>query len=529
MKLLLINTPYTAGTEDGTAPHPEPIDIQQAGSLTEALAALRAGLFDFVIADAASLADPTVRLRETIDATQGPACHLIFAVERDGEFPVEAIHDGTDGWVAVPLSDQTLREWVEAYRQLDVDIMQRRADLRRRDEEIATLVAISNLITSNLEFTPLLAAISMETSKVLDADRTTIFLYHAEDHELEAAFAEGLGSNAIRMPIDLGIAGHVATTRQMMNVEEAYRELWFHRTIDEQTGYRTHSVLCAPLISPTGTIVGVAECLNKRHGLFTPADEHILAMLSPLFAVAIENAQLYGDLQEEVRQNERMTTEKIRSERLAMVGRMAGAVTQDIAGPMEDIVTYAADLGLEDLGAEERNATCQAIEGIVDRLVELAQELLDFSRGTVELAKERYTIAELLNAVQMQVDAHGATPQARIDASAAQTEAVMVDLNKLANTLASVITISSHLARTPLDVGVGLSDGALNVRITGLPASEVTEFMRVLDDPFAGKDIEHGTGLKIAIAKRVIGAHGGTLTPQPDGVTIQFPGLQTGG
>lgn len=529
MRLLLINTPYTPAASSELAPSREPVEIRQVGSAAEALTTLSRELFEFVIVDAASLTDPEHRLRKAIDATQGPACPLILAVEQDGEFPVEVLQDGMDGCVEVPLTEQALRDWVAGQRQLDVDIMRRRTDLRRQDEEIATLVAISNLITSNLEFTPLLAAISGETSKVLDADRTTIFLYDTEHHELEAAYAEGLGPNAIRMSANLGIAGHAATTRQVLNVEDAYREPWFHQEIDEQTGYKTKTVLCAPLISPAGTLVGVAECLNKRHEPFTPADEHTLTMLSPLFAVAIENALLYRDLQEEVRQNEQMTAEKIRSERLAMVGRMAGAVTQDIAGPMEEIVTYAAHLGREDLAADVRDTTCQAIQGVVDRLVDLAQELLDFSRGSMEVSKDQYTIGEFLSYVQALVNNTALTHQPAIDTQLEPAGTIIVDATKLSKALAYMIIISATLAQHPLSVVVGSGEAEFEVRITGLPEPVVAEFMQVLDDPFAGKDSGQGMGLKIAMAKRVIGVHGGTVVQRPDGIIIQLPGLFTGG
>lgn len=529
MKLLLVKTPYTPAALEGTVPRREPVEIRLAGSYTEALTALQAELFDFVLVDAASLTDSDGRFRKTMNTTQGPACHLILAVERDGEFPVDAIQDGVDGCVETPLSDQTLLDWVEAQRQLDVDIMQRRADLRRRDEEIATLVAISNLITSNLEFTPLLAAISIATSKVLDADRTTIFLYHADHEELEAAFAEGLGPHAILLPSKLGIAGHVAMTRQMMNVEDAYREPLFHDKIDQQTGYKTQTILCAPLISPNGTLVGVAESLNKRHGRFTPTDEHVLTMLSPLFAIAIENALLYRDLQEQVQQNEQMTTDKIQSERLAMVGRMANAVIRDIASPMEEIVAYAAHLGREDLTTGERDATCQAIEGIVDRLVDLAQELLDFSRGTGELAKDHYTIEEFLHRIQMLLNDTPATQQTRLETTMEKTAAIVVDAGKLAKALAYVVIVSVSLARTPLSVVIGSGDEELEIQVVGLPESVVTEFMQVLDTPFAGRDTEHGIELKVAMAKRIIEAHGGTVVQRSDGVMIRVPGLHTGG
>ncbi len=72
---------------------------------------------------------------------------------------------------------------------------------------------------------------------LLDADRCTLFLLDAERGELWSKVAEG--SKEIRVPVTKGIAGHVVTTGELLNIKDAYQDSRFNPEIDKRTGYRT--------------------------------------------------------------------------------------------------------------------------------------------------------------------------------------------------------------------------------------------------------------------------------------------------
>ena len=50
-----------------------------------------------------------------------------------------------------------------------------------------------------------------------------------------------------RIPADQGIAGHVATTGQILNIKDAYSHPLFYRGVDDSTGFRTRNILCFPI------------------------------------------------------------------------------------------------------------------------------------------------------------------------------------------------------------------------------------------------------------------------------------------
>lgn len=528
MKVLLFSTPGSVQL-DPAALQIDALELRVAGSLDEGLQALHDDHYDGVILDVTSLGDSVYHVKDAFHTTQSPACHLILGVSRDDDMPVDVLTDGVDCCIEFPLRASTLQEFIFTRQQIETDILQQRAELRRLDEEIATLIVISNIITSNLEFVPLLAAIAHETSKVLDADRTTIFLYDKDRNLLEAVYAEGLGPYSITLPTTQGVAGHVATTRHMINVEDVHQNPLFYDEIDKETGYITHNILSVPLISPIGDLIGVAECLNKRDGGFTKSDEYILSMLSPLYAVAIENALLYRDLQAQVHHNEQMTADKIQSERLAVVGRMANAVTKDIVDPMEEIVRHAAQLGRENLTPEERGVTCQAIERIVDSLVDMAQELLDFSRGSLELSKDYVTIDELMRRVHTLLENTATERAVTIDTEGDPSRSMVIDLDKFARSMSRLMFVLHQLESAPLSLVIKRDDDNITLTITPLSTTSLNEFMSILDHPFSGTTIDHDMGIKIAVAKRVIDDHGGTFIQQPDGLRIRVPATPTGG
>jgi putative ABC transport system ATP-binding protein len=122
-------------------------------------------------------------------------------------------------------------------------------------------------------------ACTLKVGQLLNADRATFFLVDREHGELWTKVAEHDGDRPleIRMPIGVGIAGHVARTRTLLNVPDAHSEPLFNREVDAGSGYRTRSVLCAPILDEAGEASAVVQLLNKSGDLpFDDTDERRL-------------------------------------------------------------------------------------------------------------------------------------------------------------------------------------------------------------------------------------------------------------
>ena len=112
----------------------------------------------------------------------------------------------------------------------------------------------------------ILEAFTLKIGQILHADRTTIFMVDWDKQELWSKIAQGEGEDRleIRVPVGKGIAGHVAASGECLNIADAYSNELFNRTTDQETGYRTYSILCIPVFNKTQeTVVAVVQLLNK--------------------------------------------------------------------------------------------------------------------------------------------------------------------------------------------------------------------------------------------------------------------------
>jgi signal transduction histidine kinase len=98
---------------------------------------------------------------------------------------------------------------------------------------------------------------------------------------------------SIRLKVGHGIAGHVARSGKPLHVKDAYKDPRFNPEWDVLSGYRTRSILAAPMKNHLGRTIGVVQVLNKRRGDFTEVDKVILAALSTQAAVSIDNSRLF--------------------------------------------------------------------------------------------------------------------------------------------------------------------------------------------------------------------------------------------
>jgi CheY-like chemotaxis protein len=146
-------------------------------------------------------------------------------------------------------------------------------------------------------FDDLLDFLAREAVGEMAADRSSIFLLDEARNELWSRVALGMNEQVIRFPADRGIAGHVATTGELLNVPDPYADSRFNPNVDRETGYRTRSILCGPLRARDGRIVGVIQVLNKRgDGPFLAGDVRRFERVMSRCALAIENALTYDEL-----------------------------------------------------------------------------------------------------------------------------------------------------------------------------------------------------------------------------------------
>ncbi|MEO0031556.1 MAG: hypothetical protein RIS94_1314 [Pseudomonadota bacterium] len=176
---------------------------------------------------------------------------------------------------------------------------------RIRSKEMAFLELVSD-INSEFDLSRLLERAVAETTRMLDAERATIFLHDSATGTLFSRVATGGDIAEIRFPAHLGIAGAVFTSGQTMNIPHAYADLRFNPAFDRQTGFFTRSILCVPIVNKEDRTIGVTQILNKKGGSFTDEDEQRLKAFTAQIAIALENSKLFDDVQRMKNYNDSM-------------------------------------------------------------------------------------------------------------------------------------------------------------------------------------------------------------------------------
>jgi adenylate cyclase len=176
---------------------------------------------------------------------------------------------------------------------------------KARAQELAFLDIVAD-ITSQIDLDQLLQRVMTEATRMLGAERSTLFLHDDKTGELFSRVAMGPKIGEIRFPDHAGIAGNVFTTGKTVNIPHAYADLRFNTSFDKQTGFFTRSILCTPLINKHGVIIGVTQALNKSGGPFSAEDESRLKAFTAQVAIALENAKLFDDVQKIKNYNESM-------------------------------------------------------------------------------------------------------------------------------------------------------------------------------------------------------------------------------
>jgi two-component system, NtrC family, sensor histidine kinase HydH len=217
--------------------------------------------------------------------------------------------------------------------------------------DLSNLVQLSSLINSSLETQEALNNALMSVEQALNAEVSSIFEVDPVKGELFIRLARGPGSDkikALRLKIGEGIAGWVAQAEKPLICPDPYADARFSRHFDDESGFRTRSILCVPLKS-RDRLMGVVEVINKKEGKsFTAEDLEILTMLGNMIGPALENAHLYGRVKEKLsltREELKVVEDKLlQTERLAALGKLSRGVAHEVRNPVMIIGGFARRL-----------------------------------------------------------------------------------------------------------------------------------------------------------------------------------------
>ena len=189
-----------------------------------------------------------------------------------------------------PATDTALIDSVAALVGVGLENVRARQGDVRRVRRLEAILEIAGQWNQNLEMDSLLLQMAETSTRLLDSERASIFLWDRTNRILIGRPALGVDGDELRISDSSGIVGEVVQTGELRRVNEV-EDSAISRDVDKQLGFHTRTLLCVPLRSANGKILGAFEMINKREGNFTKEDEAGLVELASHAAIALENTQ----------------------------------------------------------------------------------------------------------------------------------------------------------------------------------------------------------------------------------------------
>jgi PAS domain S-box-containing protein len=406
-------------------------------------------------------------------------------------------------------------------------------EARRRAEELALLHEVGRSLVATLDIEEVLQAGVRNLARIVDAPAAALALTTPDGAALEVRAIWGGPPEVVgrRPPIDQpgGLGALAFQRREPLLVEDALNDPRVRQ--DQRAELRARAYLLLPLLV-RDRFVGTAVIIETRHPRrFEPAEVERAAAVANQLAVAVENARLYADLSTSYAQLARAQRQLIEQERLAALGELAAVVAHEVRNPLGVIFNSLGSLRRLLRPEGDARMLLDIVGEEADRLNRIVGDLLDFSRPVTPVLRPEPLDQVVDDAVAAALaGAHGGVEVRREpapDLPAVPMDARLVRqavLNVAANAVQAMPRggrLTVRMRRDPVGVLVELEDSG-----PGIP-DDVRP--RIFEPFFTTK--ASGTGLGLAVVKRIVHGHGGEVSVEsPPGrgtvVQLRFPVAQ---
>ena len=201
-----------------------------------------------------------------------------------------------DHFATLLIEDITRRIEMERQQALEHEV------LEKRNRQLQALNRAALVFGSTLDFDQLLLAVINETLMLLEATATSVWLLDESSQELTCRQATGPANKLLygwKLPVGKGLVGWVAQHNQSLIVGDAQADERHFAAVDEQTGFAMRSILSVPLCVRK-RLIGVLQAVDPQPEHFDESHLTFLESLATFAAIAIENAQLSEQAQQEI-------------------------------------------------------------------------------------------------------------------------------------------------------------------------------------------------------------------------------------
>lgn len=381
----------------------------------------------------------------------------------------------------------------------------------------SALLRVSAMLSSTLDFGTVLESVCRESARLLESDGAMVWLPGRSGEASTFASFCPIQQSASQKEEFAAWLERGLTNRDFLNGADGYRPeamMWVESEPGlPSSGCRWGALAIFPLVED-GDLIGVMALARQNRIKYSSTTLAKGELLAGNVRIAIHNARSYSQLNEKNIQLKLAEEQKLRDERLAVLGQMAASVAHEVRNPLSAISNCLAVLKTES-GLESRSQTAlEIIQDEVQRLSKLTSDFLTFGRPELKTLKP-VRLDRLLLRMVATLERHVAEMELPVSIKYCpelfeqtllfdEDGLEMVLWNLLLNATQSIggtgrISLTSRFSENRLLLAV--SDTG-----KGIPASERCRIF----EPFYSQR-SHGVGLGLAIVQRFVEAWHGRI------------------
>jgi signal transduction histidine kinase len=472
----------------------------------KALVFLKENMVDLLLVDIRMPGVDGFEVSQHVQRLQPDAAVLIMTGHGTVETAIRALRQGVDGLILKPFGQGS--ELIDAVKLALADSQQKRD--AARTQALRPLFSVTESLLSETRREPLLDLIIAAICGQLKVQRAACYQWNGSLKEFEILTWRGEILPKLRHGLILSV--DESSTPLMINSNGPGDPELKSLLADLHLG----SAILVPVLRQNLRMVLYAA-RGESEPPFSGSDLEMFQILARQAAAALENARLYAEQLDYVRQVEESQKALLQAEKMAAAGRLSASIAHEVNNPLQAVQNCLHLAGREDLPDEKRREYFDLARTELERLTLTVRRMLDFYRPNATLI-EKVDIAEMLQYILnlMSKQLSESNIKVRVDFSekpapvmAVGSQIQQVFINLILNAADAMpeggnLIIQAH----PMPDGVEI---LFQDEGKGIPWEKQTNIF----EPFFSTK-EGGTGLGLTVSYNIVTAHGGVLEYLPE-------------
>ena len=421
------------------------------------------------------------------------------------ETAIRALRQGADGLILKPFenSDDLVTAVREALRE------------RQQKQEVSRLRAIRPLLSlteslfSETRYDVLLDLVLTAIMGHLRCQHAAIYHRKAGDSFIEEVKAKGRALPEEHARAKGGVIGRADHWNIPIWInKDGPGEIELKEVLEENN---FSAVVCVPVERDGGKVIFSAARNDGEPG-FELVDMEMFGLLARQADIALENARLYKELREYVRQIEHSQRALIQAEKMSAVGRLTASFAHEINNPLQAVQNCLHLSERVELSEEKRANYMEMAKDELDRLMNTVQRMLDFYRPGA-LQKKPVNLEEIVDKVtallRKQLETQSIVVTKIFAKDLPEIQAVGNQIQQVIFNLAlNAMGAIEEDGEIVIEAGVEKNQVVMYVIDSGPGVPD--ELRTQIFEPFTSSS-EDGTGLGLSVSYGILTAHNGSL------------------